>query len=227
MDNSPIAPDLEGRPPLGRRRFVGGLVRNGLLCALGGLVGHRAWRYFRGDPGTCGEGCGGCPAAASCAIAPTAATLAREWVYQIDPAKCVQCGRCATTCVLTPSAVKCVHSFDLCGYCDLCSGYFMPEVVTLDTGAENQLCPTGALRRRFIEDPYFEYTIDLAACIGCGKCVKGCTAFGNGSLYLQILHDRCVHCNQCTIARQCPADAIRLAPARAPYLLKQGRSIMM
>ncbi|MCK5703721.1 MAG: hypothetical protein KAI29_21335, partial [Cyclobacteriaceae bacterium] len=30
-----------------------------------------------------------------------------ELVWQLDPAKCVQCGRCATNCVLTPSAVKC------------------------------------------------------------------------------------------------------------------------
>ena len=32
-----------------------------------------------------------------------------ELVWQLDPAKCVQCGRCATNCVLTPSAVKCIH----------------------------------------------------------------------------------------------------------------------
>ena len=43
-------------------------------------------------------------------------------VWQIDPQKCTQCGLCATECVLTPSAVKCVHAYELCWYCDLCGG---------------------------------------------------------------------------------------------------------
>jgi electron transport complex protein RnfB len=143
-----------------------------------------------------------------------------EWVWQIDPFECTQCGRCAEECVLTPSAVKCVHAFDLCGYCDLCGGYFKPGVIDLHTGAENQLCPTAALKRDFIEEPFFEYTIDEDLCIGCGKCVKGCSAFGNGSLHLQIRHDLCLNCNQCTIARLCPSDAITRAPAGKPYNFK-------
>ena len=44
----------------------------------------------------------------------------QDYVWQIDPFKCTSCGRCATDCVLTPSAVKCVHAYALCGYCDLC-----------------------------------------------------------------------------------------------------------
>ena len=143
-----------------------------------------------------------------------------EWVWQIDPFVCTQCGRCAEECVLTPSAVKCVHAFDLCGYCDLCGGYFKPGVIDLHTGAENQLCPTAAIKRDFIEEPFFEYTIDEDLCIGCGKCVKGCSAFGNGSLHLQIRHDLCLNCNQCTIARLCPSDAITRAPASKPYNFK-------
>ena len=143
-----------------------------------------------------------------------------EWVWQIDPFKCTQCGRCAEECVLTPSAVKCVHAFDLCGYCDLCGGYFKPGVIDLHTGAENQLCPTAAIKRDFIEEPFFEYTIDEDLCIGCGKCVKGCSAFGNGSLHLQIRHDLCLNCNQCAIARLCPSDAITRAEASKPYNFK-------
>jgi len=80
--------------------------------------------------------------------------------------------------------------------------------------------PTGAIRRRFVESPYFEYTIDEPACIGCGLCVKGCTNFGNGSLYLQIRHDRCVDCNACRIAEVCPSGAIVRVPASAPYIRK-------
>jgi electron transport complex protein RnfB len=143
-----------------------------------------------------------------------------ETVWQLDPEKCIQCGRCATACILAQSAVKCVHCFARCGYCDLCSGYFVQKTVALDTGAENQLCPTGALKRTFIEDPYFQYTIDEELCIGCGRCVKGCAAFGNGSLFLQIRHDRCRHCNQCAIATACPADAFKRVPATNPYLMK-------
>ena len=141
-------------------------------------------------------------------------------VWQIDPAKCTQCGRCATTCVLQPSAVKCVHGYALCGYCKLCFGYFEPGAAELSTAAENQLCPTGAIQRTFVEEPYFEYSIREHLCVGCGKCVKGCTTFGNGSLFLQVRHDRCVNCNECAIARACPARAYRRVPASQPYLLK-------
>jgi len=141
-------------------------------------------------------------------------------VWQIDPAKCIACGNCATHCVLDISAVKCVHVFAMCGYCQLCTGYFPPEPISLDSGAENQLCPTGAIRRMFVEEPYYEYTIDEELCIACGKCVKGCNAFGNGSLQLQVRHDRCVHCNECSIAVACPSQAFVRVPATSPYLLK-------
>ncbi len=144
----------------------------------------------------------------------------REMVWQIDPHVCVQCGNCATTCVLNQSAVKCVHAHEICGYCKLCGGYFPPDAESLNTGAENQLCPTGAINRTFVEDPYFEYSIDEALCIGCGKCVKGCSAFGNGSLFLQIRHDICVNCNECAISRSCPSGAITRQPSEQPYLIK-------
>ena len=143
-----------------------------------------------------------------------------KYVWQIDPFKCTQCGRCATDCVLNPSAVKCVHAYDLCGYCDLCGGYFKPGVTDLQTGAEKQLCPAGAIERKFIEEPYFEYVINEDLCIGCAICVKGCGAFGNGSLHLQIRHDICVNCNECAIARVCPSDAISRVPANQPYIIK-------
>lgn len=143
-----------------------------------------------------------------------------NYVWQIDPYKCTQCGRCATDCVLSPSAVKCIHAYDLCGYCDLCGAYFKHGVKKLETGAEYQLCPAAAIERRFIEEPYFEYIIDEELCIGCAKCVKGCSSFGNGSLHLQIRHDRCKNCNQCSIARVCPNDAISRIPASQPYLIK-------
>lgn len=143
-----------------------------------------------------------------------------EMVWQLDPNICVQCEECATNCVLDESAVKCVHSYSMCGYCDLCSGYLEPDARERDTGAESQLCPTGAIKRTYIEDPYFEYRIDEKLCIGCGECVEACGAFGNGSLYLQVKHDRCVNCNECAIARSCPSQAFRRVPASQPYILR-------
>ena len=50
---------------------------------------------------------------------------------------------------------------------------------------------------------YFEYTIDEGLCIACGKCVVGCRLM-NGSLFLQVRHDRCLNCNECSIAVACP-----------------------
>jgi len=149
---------------------------------------------------------------------------AEEYVWQIDPDKCIACRNCETYCVLDESAVKAVQCFVLCGYCEICTGYFPTADFELDTGAENELCPTGAIVRKWIETQagvrYFEYTINEEECIGCGKCVKGC-ALMNGSLYLQVRHDRCVNCNECAIAVACPAEAFRRVPASRPNLLRK------
>ena len=145
--------------------------------------------------------------------------------WQIDPDQCVACGNCATYCVLDESAVKCVQCFDMCGYCDICTGYFDPNYKSLDTAAENQLCPTDAVVRTHIEGKagqnFYEYTISVDDCIGCGKCVKGC-ALMNGSFYLQIMHDRCVDCNECAIAVACPTEAFVNVPEQKPYKLKRA-----
>lgn len=144
-------------------------------------------------------------------------------VWQIDPSKCIQCGKCATECVITPSAVKCVHVYALCGYCKLCFGLFLDKRTGNTITAENNRCPVDAIKRRFVEDPFYEMYIDEPTCIGCGICVKGCNRFGNGSLHLQIRHDRCVNCNQCAIARVCPSNAFVRVPASRPYLLRSAR----
>lgn len=144
----------------------------------------------------------------------------KGYVWQIDPLKCTTCGQCKTNCVLTPSASKSAHAYPICGYCDLCGGFLRQGVKTISTGAESQLCPTGAIKRKFVEEPYFEYTIDEELCDGCAKCVKGCADFGNGSLYMQIRHNICVNCNDCSIARSCPSQAVIRVPASQPYILK-------
>ena len=102
-------------------------------------------------------------------------STAKGTVWQIDPQKCVRCGNCATHCILEQSAVKCVHAYALCGYCQLCTGYFQPEPNDLNTGAENCLCPTAAIKRTYVKDTYYEYTIDERLCIGCGKSSRAAT----------------------------------------------------
>lgn len=151
---------------------------------------------------------------------------ASESRWQIDPDKCVACGNCATYCVLDESAVKCVQCFDMCGYCNRCTGYYTLEGLdSRDTAAEDLLCPTEAVIRTFVEGKagqnFYEYTIDVDACIGCAMCVKGC-ALMNGSLYLQVMHDRCVNCNECAIAVACPSDAFVQVPSDKPYRMKQA-----
>jgi len=152
------------------------------------------------------------------------ASCAEQMVWQLDPDKCMACSNCATKCVLDVSAVKCVNCFDMCGYCDICTGYFEMGYTALDTAAENQACPTGAIARRFVEQRsgqrFYEYTIDEPLCIGCGKCVKGC-ALMNGSLYMQVEHDRCLDCNECAIAIACPTQAFYRIPASQKEILKR------
>ncbi|MBP5635535.1 MAG: 4Fe-4S binding protein [Bacteroidales bacterium] len=159
------------------------------------------------------------------AVGSGAATRVRsgkkaDLYWQIDHEKCIQCGRCETSCVMPVSAVRCMHANQVCGYCDLCGGYYRTNAKELNTAAENMLCPTGAIERKFVEEPYFEYTVDADKCNGCGKCVKGCSSFGNGSLYLQIRQEFCLNCNECNIARQCPSGAISRVSREEAYKFK-------
>jgi electron transport complex protein RnfB len=129
-------------------------------------------------------------------------------VWQIDPQKCTACGKCATSCVRGQSAARCYQEYSVCGYCDLCSAFLELDHTARNSAAENALCPTGALQRRFIEEPYYEYAVERRLCIACGRCVKRCRDYGNGSLFLQIDGVECKQCNECSIARDCPAQAI-------------------
>jgi len=178
-----------------RRIFFKDTLRSLITLALGGIAGLTGRRLF-----------------------------AKDTVWQIDPDKCTQCEQCSTHCVLDLSAVKCVHAFDVCGHCNLCGGFHRPDAKEQDTAAESQLCPTSAIKRTYIEDPYYSYTIIEEKCIGCARCVKGCASFGNGSLYLQIRHDRCLNCNECAIAKACPSDAFVRVPTDQPYLLKGAQA---
>jgi len=92
-----------------RREFLSQGIRAAGLLAVGGTLGSLAAGEAGGD-----------------------------YVWQIDPDKCIQCGRCATACVLNPSAVKCVREYALCGYCDLCFGFFEDQRACDDEGGCDQ-----------------------------------------------------------------------------------------
>ena len=143
------------------------------------------------------------------------------FIWQIDPHKCIACGKCAYRCNKMVSAVKCFQNHAMCGFCDLCTGFFNPQLLARNEGAENQLCPTDAFTRTHVEHEFFEYLIDHDRCIGCGVCVDGCFTLGNGSLFLQISQEECIQCNQCRIALYCPVDAIVQIPAEQAYLFKE------
>ena len=152
----------------------------------------------------------------------------RQGVWVIDPTKCVNirlgatgveyCDKCATTCVVTLSAVRAVNEYSKCGRCCICPGYFD---VTSEIGRDGlpmrKLCPRDALRRVPIgevdpEDPlnnFYDYIVDESRCNGCGKCVMACKEpAGLGSLRLEVRYDLCVACNRCAIAQVCPDDAL-------------------
>jgi electron transport complex protein RnfB len=86
-------------------------------------------------------------------------------------------------------------------------------------GRTHQIFGSG-IQRKYIEEPYFEYTVNENLCNGCGKCAKGCNSFGNGSLYLQIKQELCKNCNECRISKVCPADAIKRVSIAMAYDLK-------
>jgi len=188
--------------PTGRRGFLTISLRTAGAASLLGVVGAASYSKLGGEKGDDAD-----------RLVRTADKDVMVW--QLDPDRCIQCGKCETECVLDVSAVKAVNCFARCAMCDVCTGYFTTDEYRLNTSVENQLCPTSAIIRTFIREIdnefFFQYTIDEDLCIGCGKCVEGCAAM-NGSLYLQVRHDVCVNCNECAIAVACPADAFRRVP---------------
>ena len=185
---------------LTRRELFKGVVRAAAAAGLGtaaGLGGASVYVARRGK---------------------TADVSQKDTVWQIDPYKCIHCGNCATKCVLEPSAVKCVHAYSGCGYCNICAGFVRPRAP--ESIPPYQQCPTNAIERFKVEKGAYGYRIIELLCIGCGKCCEGCHKDGNGSLFLQVRHDLCLNCNQCSIAAACPSGAFVKVSADNPYLLK-------
>lgn len=187
-------------------------------------------------------------AACAAALGGTAVVLGRRacsgdaWV--IAPSKCVNirlgvtgpdkvCEVCATSCVLPLSAVRAVNEHLLCGRCCICPAYFdVRSSMGPDGLPTKKVCPRDAIKRAVIgdvdpDDPlnnFYEYTIDEELCNGCGRCVMECKdPAGLGSIRLEVRYDRCLHCNECTIATHCPDDAyVRVGPQPRPAIAPEG-----
>lgn len=126
----------------------------------------------------------------------------------IDPEKCLGCGRCSSSCIFTPSAVKCYNIDEVCDHCTACYGYHVDtDADPIDKSA--LVCPEDAIIRqaRSEFEGGFTYTIDQNKCIGCGKCVRLCWKHGNRSMRLVVNHNTCRRCNKCQIANVCDGGA--------------------
>ncbi len=189
-------------------------------------------------------------AACAAALGGTAIMLGRRACsgdsWAIAPDKCINirlgvtgadsvCEACATSCVLPLSAVRAVNEHSLCGRCCICPAYFdVRSSMGSDGLPTKKICPRDAIKRTVIgdvdeNDPlnnFYEYTIDEELCNGCGRCVMECKdPAGLGSIRLEVRYDRCLHCNQCTIATQCPEDAYtRVGPQPRPAFALEGEA---
>lgn len=130
------------------------------------------------------------------------------WV--IDPAKCVGCGTCAEACVRPESAVKAEIDYSLLESVELDPAVFKKTKPGSSTSLENRICPTDAIKREKENDSTWIYSIDSKKCIGCGACAIRSKRKGSGAFKLKIT-DKCLSCNECSIAIDCPAGAIKRA----------------
>lgn len=141
---------------------------------------------------------------------------ATRYAWRIDPAKCSFCGLCATSCVRTPSAVKCVNDQKKCSLCVVCYGHIYDKTIPSDKiDSAKTVCPYGAVLRKPLAgglDGPHEYVVDHSRCVGCGLCASRCNKYGTKSMFLIVRPDLCLNCNSCEIADVCPTGAIERVP---------------
>lgn len=191
------------KEPLTRREVLGHAARGAALLGLGGVAARLIWKA--GPEGAWRINLEGC-------------VNSRPGLHGIEA-----CDVCATSCVLSLSAVRAVNDHGRCGRCYVCPAYFDIKSAIDNEGLPSQkLCPRDAIDRRPIgdidpSDPannYYEYTIDETRCNGCGRCVLACKEpAGLSSIRLEVRHSLCLDCNRCSIAQVCPEDAyVRQVP---------------
>jgi len=144
-------------------------------------------------------------------------TKSQRYMWQIDTQLCTACGKCQTSCIRTPSAVKAINDQVKCSNCVVCYGHISNKSIESEK-IDSQgihICPHNAVKRKNYSggiDGYFTYTIDDKLCDACGKCVQHCNEHGTGSMFLLIRPDLCLGCNECHIAQHCPENAISRVP---------------
>jgi electron transport complex protein RnfB len=141
----------------------------------------------------------------------------RRFAWQVDPEKCLYCGKCATACVRKPSAVKALNDQKKCSNCVVCYGHITDTHIASDkiNSDGERVCPYDAVVRVNFSggvDGMFLYENDPERCIGCAKCVKRCNQHGTKSMFLAIRPDLCLGCNECSIAVACPHNAVERIP---------------
>ncbi len=181
----------EEKKLINRRAFLRNLGRIGCGLALGGVATRVVTAHL--NPETAGP--------------------KTRFMWQINPDKCTQCGKCEIACVRTPSAVKAVNDQKKCSYCVVCFGHIKNKHIDSDKIMSDgiRVCPKDAIIRKNYSGGntgYFLYDIDHNKCIGCGKCVKECEIHGTKSMFLIIRPDLCMNCNSCNIQAKCEAGAI-------------------
>lgn len=137
--------------------------------------------------------------------------------WQINPDRCTYCNRCATACVRLPSAVKAVNDQKKCSNCVACYGHLcdLQTPSRLIATTDKLVCPLNALKRTPLFgglDGAYLYTIDADRCNGCGQCALQCNLRGSKSMFLLIRPDLCLGCNECSIAKVCPSQAVERVP---------------
>lgn len=128
--------------------------------------------------------------------------------WAIINSDCIGCGGCATECVIPSSAAKAEINQSICDGLEDCPAFYKNTKGDFSRGRDNQICPTGALKRTKLENGKYKYTVDKEKCIGCGKCTRACQKKGEGALTLIIDPDYCLECNECSIVPECPKDAV-------------------
>ena len=184
---------------MNRRKFLHWLGRSLGLMTLGGIV----WRVMTTKR----------PEAEF--IQPS-----HRYGWQIDPEKCRFCSLCETACVRKPSAVKAVNDQKKCSYCVVCYGHISDrQIASNQINSHGQrICPYDAVERKRFSggiEGYYLYTVDSKRCTGCGRCVSECNRHGSRSMFLIIRPDLCLGCNDCSIAKVCPQQAVERVPMGA------------
>lgn len=130
-------------------------------------------------------------------------------LWKISCGDCITCSKCEINCVKSKSAVVAKIDSSKATNRLYNPAYFRRyKGAVIDTSVANQVCPTGAIVRTILSDSFASYRVNEALCTGCGKCVRA-SKKGDREFCLVIDPASCLDCNECSIAAQCPVNAVQ------------------